>query len=292
MTAPPWIARCPAHADRTPSLHVTEGARGTILLRCFAGCDQRAVLDALREYGLWPDRDGELQGHQRPRHRGEHRGELPRRLTELDPDVLARTEAARAIWQASRPATGTLVEVYLRARSIGLPPRSSLRYHPALRHGPTGLNMPCMVGAVQDGQGRVVAVHRTWLAPDGSGKASVSLAKMTLGPCAGGAVRLAKAGLVLAIGEGIESTLAYMQLSNLPGWAAVSAPGLAGLVLPNLPCAVRVMIAADHDDAGLAAAERSAKVWTAEGRKVRIAPPPEPGADWNDHLKERRDDAA
>lgn len=32
-----WRARCPAHADRTPSLSIHEGERG-LLLRCFAGC--------------------------------------------------------------------------------------------------------------------------------------------------------------------------------------------------------------------------------------------------------------
>lgn len=37
-----WIARCPAHADRSPSLSVGEGA-GRILLHCFAGCTVEAI---------------------------------------------------------------------------------------------------------------------------------------------------------------------------------------------------------------------------------------------------------
>jgi hypothetical protein len=32
-----WISRCPAHADKTPSLSISEGERG-LLLRCWAGC--------------------------------------------------------------------------------------------------------------------------------------------------------------------------------------------------------------------------------------------------------------
>ena len=32
-----WIAKCPAHKDRSPSLSIKEGERG-VMLRCFAGC--------------------------------------------------------------------------------------------------------------------------------------------------------------------------------------------------------------------------------------------------------------
>ena len=50
------MASCPAHGDKTPSLHVswTRGPNGgSVLLRCHAGCENRDVVDAL---GLtWPD---------------------------------------------------------------------------------------------------------------------------------------------------------------------------------------------------------------------------------------------
>lgn len=41
-----WLARCPAHADHTPSLAIREGGAGRLLLRCWAGCDTAAVLAA------------------------------------------------------------------------------------------------------------------------------------------------------------------------------------------------------------------------------------------------------
>jgi hypothetical protein len=47
------MCRCPAHDDRTASLRVAE-VGGKILVRCFAGCSQAAVIDALRHRGLWP----------------------------------------------------------------------------------------------------------------------------------------------------------------------------------------------------------------------------------------------
>jgi hypothetical protein len=45
-TSKGWMALCPAHADRTPSLSVSAGQRGT-LLHCFAGCSFREVLQVL-----------------------------------------------------------------------------------------------------------------------------------------------------------------------------------------------------------------------------------------------------
>jgi putative DNA primase/helicase len=48
-----WKARCPAHDDRTPSLSISE-KDGKPLFCCHAGCSQDAIIDALRDRGLWP----------------------------------------------------------------------------------------------------------------------------------------------------------------------------------------------------------------------------------------------
>jgi putative DNA primase/helicase len=42
-----WLARCPAHDDRTPSLSISEGDNGCVLLHCHAGCTLEAVTAAL-----------------------------------------------------------------------------------------------------------------------------------------------------------------------------------------------------------------------------------------------------
>lgn len=63
-----WIARCPAHDDKHPSLSVRELDDGRILLHDFAGCDVGEILGALGlEFDtLFPERP---LGHQVPRQR-------------------------------------------------------------------------------------------------------------------------------------------------------------------------------------------------------------------------------
>ena len=51
------MIHCPAHEDKNPSCGVTlEG--GKILVHCYAGCSQEAVISGLRERGLWPWNNG------------------------------------------------------------------------------------------------------------------------------------------------------------------------------------------------------------------------------------------
>ena len=130
----------------------------------------------------------------------------------------------------------------------------------------------------------VVAVHRTFLKADGSGKAPVSQNKIMLGPCSGGAVRLALAGDELVLAEGIETALSVLQANGKPTWATLSTSGLKAVILP--PEVKTVIIAADGDEPGLKAAEEAASRFYREGRKVRIARPPR-GWDFNDVLQGR-----
>jgi DNA primase len=42
-----WMACCPAHQDKTPSLSITDKGDGRILINCYAGCGAEDVLDSI-----------------------------------------------------------------------------------------------------------------------------------------------------------------------------------------------------------------------------------------------------
>lgn len=42
-----WIACCPAHDDRSPSLTISEADDGRVLVHCFAGCPVENVVSAV-----------------------------------------------------------------------------------------------------------------------------------------------------------------------------------------------------------------------------------------------------
>lgn len=81
-----WLALCPAHDDRHPSLSVHETPEGKVLLRCWAGCSTAAVLAALdlRWRDLFPDPFPERgrggREHSREAARAQVEAELRRRL--------------------------------------------------------------------------------------------------------------------------------------------------------------------------------------------------------------------
>jgi hypothetical protein len=271
-----WSARCPAHDDRTPSLSLRDGCDGKVLLRCHAGCDQNVVISHLKASGLWMQNGPRLF-----RYAASRRITKP---TEQDHDDIKRTEAALSIWQAAKPAGGTLVENYLESRGLRLPSTPTLRFNPAMKH-PAGDTWPTLIALVTRGSDDApLAIHRTFLARNGAGKAPVDPQRMMLGPCRGGAVRLAEPGEVLMIGEGIETCLAAMQETGHPAWAALGTSGLRAL---DLPKSVRdVIVLADADNPGEAAARNCALRWKRDGRRVRIARPPK-GMDFNDMLVNR-----
>lgn len=63
-----WLACCPAHEDRTPSLTVRELDDGRILIHCFAGCGASDVLAALslEMTDLFPERLGSFPAVRQP----------------------------------------------------------------------------------------------------------------------------------------------------------------------------------------------------------------------------------
>ncbi len=143
-----------------------------------------------------------------------------------------KARQAEAVWMQSVTIYGTVAEAYLRGRGITCDLPDTLRFHPSCWHS-TAQRFPVMVAKVEGGAG--FAVHRTYLRPDGSGKAEVDPPKAMLAAVAGGAVRLSAGPgpLVAAEKEHRDGPAACQRPSERPGddlggpihlWAAGPAP--------------------------------------------------------------------
>jgi hypothetical protein len=194
------------------------------------------------------------------------------------------------------PIAGTLGETYLRSRGLQYddPDGQVLRFHPHCSFG--GKMHPCLVGLFRTINGnRPVAIHRTALTPK-SQKIDAEVAKMTLGPIGGAAIKLSAnedVTMGLHIGEGIETTLAGMMPPRnfRPAWALGSAGGIAKF--PVLAGIEALTILVDHDQpdargrqAGHAAARECAERWMAAGRDVHSVVPRRVGTDMADLVTE------
>ena len=229
-------------------------------------------------------RSREERAAERQREQGQRRDEAIRR--------------AREHWQrCQRGDPAGLIASYLRARGIvdslgrtpAIPP--TIRYNPRCAHyaeradgervrDHTG---PALVAAVSQpepgGRSRVTAVQRTWLRPDGSGKADVDPDKMSMGHQGVGAVRLGPLTDVLYLTEGIEDALAIELLTGKTVWACLGTAGIKNARVPNT--VRRVVFCADNDDKGAsvnACKSRAVDLYRL-GYDVRVEIPSR-GLDW------------
>lgn len=274
-----YLIPCPVpthgkgRGDRSPSCFIQDGETA-LLVHCYAGCPYPDITASLRA-------DGDLPEDDNRHHQGRHRS---RQTARARPSAIEPHAASLALWREAQPADGTLTEYYLRQhRNIARAIPPSIRHHPDVKYQPSGLCFPAMIAGIQDGTSRrVIAVQIVYLDPQGRGKATVSRAKMFLkgARLGGGAVRLAAAIDEVGITEGVEDGLSAQQLTGLPVWCALGCARFASIDLP--PPITCVSIFAQNDKPGIDTAERAARRFTAEGRRVLIRRPPDGFADWND----------
>jgi hypothetical protein len=216
----------------------------------------------------------------------------------------AATEANAAaqrlgeVWRSSGPDSGR-IEAYLASR--GLPPglmesitSDVIRFHPALSfHDSEGIcrgDFPAMVAKVTDVSGQGVTLHRTYLDPYGPNKLDLGsqespkklMTPRHPGATKGASIKLAPAGSVLGVAEGIETALAVRAATGQPCWSCVSARGLEEVVLPEQVRTVHVWADNDASGVGRKAAEALAARFSEEGRTVYAHEPEKIGADWLD----------
>lgn len=260
------MCRCPAHDDRTPSLSIRVGETA-LLFKCFAGCETRDVIRAIRSL----DRNIQLSGPTM---------EVAR--TSTSPMWLRNR--ALDLWDMSRPLLGTSAEQYLRRRSIPMLP-SALRFHPRtpLGRGKQAVFRPAMIAALHE-QGGFVALQRTFLDSDGPRRArDLANPRRMLGRPGRGAVILAPANDTLGLAEGVETALSAILLLDIPVWATLGNERLAHIAIPDTVS--RLVLLPDNDRGGRIGAAKALEAYAMPGRTIETLWPPHGFNDWNDTLR-------
>jgi len=244
------------------------------------------------------------------------RKDMDRQRLREDKRRAVKARNARKDWIAALPLTARPEPVWRYLRDVrGIDPDQLTHLPGALRFEPdgpldphlvqsdpeSGEIFPAIVTCAANARGRIRGVHRTFLMPDGSGKAPIDRPKRMYGSVRGCALRLAKGKSrkspeqysreggrddVLAISEGIEDGLSWALMQ--PGhrvWAAGSLDLIGFVVVPE--CVCRVILLAQNDDPGGPAAqafERAAnRLQARSGATVEIARPKDRAVkDWND----------
>jgi putative DNA primase/helicase len=284
------MCRCPAHDDDDPSLHVSTGRSGRLLVHCFAGCAQEAVINALRWEGLWPGSHALADDEAAP-------------AAEEKRSPEERRAFALKVWRGLRGSEDMaqeLVGPYMRSRGLTVPAtaRMILPIGACLEVGENNNKVRTddnagMVLPIHDKGGKFQGLQITYLNDDLTAKRENEPRRQTYGLLRGNFIHLgvdySTAVEVLLVGEGAETVLSAMKLTGFPG---IAAGGKVAEVDP--PSAQRYIVLADVDDNGASrlAAGRFARRFPG---KVQIAIPCRPeggtsGYDFNDALVEAGDD--
>lgn len=164
---------------------------------------------------------------------------------------------------------------YLANRGLKVLPDKDVYFHNGVEYWQDGVKSvhPAMVSIFRNLEGKGATLHITYLTPDGK-KADVESPRKMLPvilPLSGCAIKLFEpVNGVLAVAEGVETSLAAHQLDALPVWACGNAGQMAALEVPE--SVNELVIYADEDEsfAGAQAAYTLAKRMKAKGKKVRV----------------------
>jgi DNA primase len=168
-----------------------------------------------------------------------------------------RKQKAAYIWGQSTPDHES-IQRYLTSRNIHLE-----EIPEALRWNDYKGAKKVVAAVTKPEEETVGAIHQTWINDDFHREK-----KGMLAPCKGRAVWLSEPAEKMLIGEGIETTLAAMAASGLPGVSGLDAGKMQAIDLPQTVKEIIILVDCDHPGkAGQNAAKSLAARLEAEGRK-------------------------
>ncbi len=212
----------------------------------------------------------------------------------LDQHTQEKIHKAQAVYNGTKPITGTIAERYLREHR-GIKNElyaKTFRYHPNLKNWMNGKHYPALVVVARDNQDEVCGVQAIFLDAQSAKKAAIgSHAKLSRGLIGEGTiVHPGHATGKVAFAEGPETALSVAEAH--PDWKVYVTFGVSNFTTSALNSGSKsVVICADNDgpDSGTAkSVTRAAKALTSQGIGVIVTEPIKPDNqtkwDFNDAL--------
>ena len=255
-----YMACCPAHDDRNPSLSISEGEDGRILVKCFAGCFQEDVVQALGLSMADLFEDNGRATHGRPVFKKEREPQPAPEPERIDPQLIehmhqALPDKARDYLKRERMLSDEIINRY----KIGYEERD----------GEKRITIP-----IADEQGIYRDVRR-WLPPEYRTEDSAKILHWRTGY---GALRLFPIDQLqvdeLVLCEGELDALALISHS-IPAITATCGVSTWPNSLSERFKAKQVTILLDHDEAGEKGTQRRAEGLSSCGAVVKVARWPE-----------------
>jgi len=253
-----YKALCPCHAEKTPSLSISE-IDNKVIAFCF-GCGATGV-DVVAALGLDID---ELFNEKRT---------MKNQKSEIDLEREQNAAFLDEVKNTTQALNGNeTVTTYLKSRGIKTIPKT-LRLLPAYKQN--GAFYQCMIARIDDNSGNRISYHITHLTDDGK-KANVETVKKIL-PCerdmAGASIKLFPHNGLLAVCEGIETALAVHDKTKIPAWSLINAGNMKTWQCPKDVKELHIIADMDSSFTGQASAytlaQRSAALIGKEGYQLQ-----------------------
>lgn len=275
-----YMARCPAHPDEDPSLSLSIGREGRIIMRCFAGCKAQQIMSAIRLpfTMLFPYPEDRQSGLSK---------EAFRTNVETRWEDEKRIKRAQKLYQEALALAGTPGANYLESRGIPtkLAVRNGVRYADQFPYGTdhaAAVVFPMYSATIPR---RIVAVNGRFLYPaqDTDGDKARTYGKPSLG------IFGTKGAIKLEVIIIVEAPIDALSLT-VTGYPALATCGVQNLrYFPDLFHDKTVVTAFDLDTNPATQTTIRANIerFKAEhpGRVIWVKPPGGELKDWNDMLR-------
>lgn len=176
-------------------------------------------------------------------------------------------------WKYGRDIKGTIGETYLNSRNIWLQDHDiepNMKFNGKVFNAELVKYIPAVLFKVSASlEGELKAIHRVWIAADGSRKARLTENKKALGSIEGNGIWFGTPHEVLYVCEGPEEglTIKYVMEKNFVV-STVYATNYHNLTIPDI--VKLVILVPDEDPAGLTAAGKAHTAYSKQNKKVVI----------------------